>query len=106
MKPDGTVIGTVKQVFHLWRRKYDLFVNSVQFAHIDGPLLTWDFALNDEKSEIGKISRNFSGFAREIFTDTGVYCIETVSLSVDQRAVMLGCAMNADIDYFSRHSSR
>jgi hypothetical protein len=69
-----------------------------------GAFLTWDFPLKDENGEKGRISRNFSGIAREIFTDTGVYCIESESLELYQRAVMLACAMNADIDYFSRHS--
>lgn len=69
--------------------------------------MTWDFPLTDENgyNVIGQITRNFSGFAREIFTDTGVYALNSEKLGLKERAVMLGCAMNADVDYFSRHSS-
>lgn len=101
-----------------------------QFAHISEPFLSWDFTLRDEnQSTIGSVNRNFAGFAREIFTDTGVYALrmdsaaQTASLesadgkeldryeraatgmTLDQRAVMLASAVSIDFDYFSRHSS-
>lgn len=101
-----------------------------QFAHVNEPFLSWDFTLRDESnSTIGSVNRNFAGFAREIFTDTGVYALrmdsaaQTASLqsadgkeveryeraatgmTLDQRAVMLASAVSIDFDYFSRHSS-
>ncbi|KAJ3281862.1 hypothetical protein HK104_011226, partial [Borealophlyctis nickersoniae] len=107
--PDDRLIGEVKQVWHLWRRKYDLFLKRRQFGMIDGGFWAWDFNIIDEEGGlIGVINRNFVGFAREIFTDTGTYAIHMEQshrpLSLDERAVMLGCAVNIDIDYFSRHS--
>ncbi|TPX66486.1 hypothetical protein SpCBS45565_g04470 [Spizellomyces sp. 'palustris'] len=107
------LIGEVTQVWHLWRRKYDLFWKRRQFAQIDAGFWAWDFHILDESAiRIGEVNRNFVGFAREIFTDTGTYAIhmddvERVDrpLSLDERAVMLFCAVNIDIDYFSRHSS-
>jgi len=41
------VIGEVRQRWHLWRRKYDLFLGKRQFAAIDGGLLAWEFELKD-----------------------------------------------------------
>jgi hypothetical protein len=101
-----------------------------QFAHISEPFLSWDFTLKDEAdSTIGSVNRNFAGFAREIFTDTGVYALrmdsaaqsstletaqgnevgryerEATGMTLDQRAVMLAAAVSIDFDYFSRHSS-
>lgn len=100
-----------------------------QFAHINEPFLSWDFTLRDEDQRtIGSVNRNFSGFAREIFTDTGVYALrmdsagqistlqgaegkevqqyerEATAMTLDQRAVMLATAVSVDFDYFSRHS--
>lgn len=47
-----------------------------QFAAIDEPFLSWDFTLADlNGSLIGSINRNFRGFGREIFTDTGQYIL-------------------------------
>lgn len=101
-----------------------------QFAHVNEPFLSWDFTLRDEAgSTIGSVNRNFAGFAREIFTDTGVYALrmdsaaqssalenadgqevgryekEATGMTLDQRAVMLASAVSIDFDYFSRHSS-
>lgn len=100
-----------------------------QFAHVNEPFLSWDFTLRDENSNtIGSVNRNFVGFAREIFTDTGVYALrmdsaaqmsalehadgteisryerEATAMTLDQRAVMLATAVSIDFDYFSRHS--
>lgn len=100
-----------------------------QFAHVNEPFLSWDFTLRDESSAtIGSVNRNFAGFAREIFTDTGVYALRMDSaahsstlenaegkevgryeraatgMTLDQRAVMLASAVSIDFDYFSRHS--
>jgi hypothetical protein len=101
-----------------------------QFAHVNEPFMSWDFRLRDENdSTIGSVNRNFAGFAREIFTDTGVYALrmdsaaqmstlesadgkevgryerEATGMTLDQRAVMLASAVSIDFDYFSRHSS-
>ncbi|KAI8607964.1 Scramblase-domain-containing protein, partial [Chytriomyces sp. MP71] len=73
----------------------------------------WDFLVEGDKGEpLAFVNRNFAGFAREIFTDTGVYAVhvdniepKARNLSLDERAVVLACAINIDIDYFSRHSN-
>lgn len=105
-----------------------------QFAYVDEPFLSWDFSLlSSDGRLIGSVNRNFAGFGREIFTDTGVYMLrmDAVALSeeskhlisktgkssesaydspkvsgltLDQRAVMLATAVSVDFDYFSRHS--
>lgn len=94
-----------------------------QFAYVDEPFLSWDFALRSADNKlIGSVNRDFAGFAREFFTDTGVYALRMDSaslsqaepaatqsdvatgMSLDQRAVMLATAVNVDFDYFSRHS--
>lgn len=47
-----------------------------QFARINGGFLTWDFWLKDRHDRLmATISKNFTGFGREIFTDTGQYVI-------------------------------
>ncbi|KAJ3116227.1 hypothetical protein HK098_006666 [Nowakowskiella sp. JEL0407] len=113
---DGEVVGEVHQVWHLWRRKYDLFIKNKQFARIDNGFLAWEFQIVDaNNTELASVNRNFVGFARELFTDSGQYAIRMDSLttsppsrrqlSLDERAVVLGCAVNIDIDYFSRLSN-
>lgn len=100
-----------------------------QFAYVDEPFLSWDFSLRSTDSNlIGSVNRNFTGFGREIFTDTGVYALRMdaaglaespqssisttgvahqnpiTEMTLDQRAVMLATAVAVDFDYFSRKS--
>lgn len=108
--------------------------NFSQFAYVDEPFLSWDFSLlSADKKLIGSVNRNFAGFGREIFTDTGVYALRmdaaglaqepghlisktgqqaqpaqegpNAGMTLDQRAVMLATAVSVDFDYFSRKSS-
>ena len=45
---EGNVVGEVVQRWHPLRRKYDLFIDKVQVAEIDSPLLAWEFTLTGE----------------------------------------------------------
>ncbi|KAH7889834.1 Scramblase-domain-containing protein [Phlebopus sp. FC_14] len=89
----------VQQQWHLWRRRYDLFLKSSprrtltalsspqpeltpleahfnQFALVDEGLWAWHFVLKDARGEgIASIGRAFKGLGREIFTDTGQYLV-------------------------------
>lgn len=105
-----------------------------QFAYVDEAFLSWDFSLMSSSNQlIGSVNRNFAGFGREIFTDTGVYALRMDSvglaeeprhlisqtgekstsaysesaggMTLDQRAVMLATAVSVDFDYFSRQRS-
>ncbi|KAI0831471.1 Scramblase-domain-containing protein [Trametes gibbosa] len=97
----------VQQRWHLWRRRYDLFLRDTphrilstlnepqpepepelfhQFAKIDGGFLSWHFNLSDAQGQaIASVNRAFRGFGREIFTDTGQYFVN-----------FDGAAVNAD----------
>lgn len=78
----------VQQRWHLWRRRYDLFIRHGprrilslvsdpqpepelesyrQTAKIDEPFLAWDFVLRDAHGkELASVSRAFRGFGREV----------------------------------------
>ena len=78
----------VQQRWHLWRRRYDLFIRQTphrilstvdepqpepepdtfqQFAEIDGGILAWHFTLRDAQGlPIASVNRAFRGFGREV----------------------------------------
>jgi hypothetical protein len=59
----------------------------IQFAYINEPFLSWDFSLLSASNQlIGSVNRNFAGFAREIFTDTGVYALRMDSAGLEEEA--------------------
>lgn len=73
---DGDVVGEVHQRWHLWRRKYALYIDRAQFAAIDGGLLAWEFVMRDaDGGVLALIDRNFQGFGKELFTDAGKYVV-------------------------------
>lgn len=59
---DGQVIGETQQEWHLYRRRYNHFIQRgdemVQFARTDSGFLSWDFFVRDEADQvIGSINR-------------------------------------------------
>ena len=94
--PDGEPVldtfAEVQQRWHLWRRRYDLFIRQTphrilstvdepqpepepdtfqQFAEIDGGILAWHFTLRDAQGlPIASVNRAFRGFGREVSTLT------------------------------------
>jgi hypothetical protein len=56
-----------------------------QFANVDARLLAWDFYLQNEQGQVlASVNRNFMGFGREIFTDTGQYVLRFDRQVADQ----------------------
>ncbi|KAI6019746.1 Scramblase-domain-containing protein [Pisolithus orientalis] len=98
-QPVLDIFAEVQQEWHLWRRRYNLFLKTKplrvltpisstdsepespgeqfnQFARIDEGLLAWNFVLrNSDGDGMATIQRAFRGFGREIFTDTGQYAV-------------------------------
>jgi len=98
-EPVLNTFAEVQQVWHPWRRRYDLFLSESrhkmlslasepqpapepegstfhQFALVDSGFLAWRFGILDANgAEIAAIDRAFRGLGREIFTDTGRYVV-------------------------------
>lgn len=121
-------VGSSRQQWHLWRRRYNLFKLEddhsdafEQFGAIDAPFLAYDFAVKNEAGDvIGGVDRNWVGLGRELFTNAGVYIVRmdpasfaglghlypsvAGPLTLDQRAILLATAVSIDFDFFSRRS--
>mmetsp|Transcript_5004 Transcript_5004/g.15013 ORF Transcript_5004/g.15013 Transcript_5004/m.15013 type:complete len:459 (-) Transcript_5004:2603-3979(-) len=132
--PTAEVLGEIHMDWHLYRRRYNMYVDKAQFARIDSGFLAFDFDMRDEENrKIASVNKDFTGFAREIFTDARQYVLrmqpdyagEDISpdglvrekihddpkerysentLTVAQKATILACAVSIDFDYFSLHS--
>eukprot|EP00823_Brevimastigomonas_motovehiculus_P002003 TRINITY_DN1296_c1_g1_i2.p1 TRINITY_DN1296_c1_g1~~TRINITY_DN1296_c1_g1_i2.p1 ORF type:complete len:585 (-),score=212.57 TRINITY_DN1296_c1_g1_i2:244-1998(-) len=72
----GNLIGEVHMDWHLYRRKYTLFLRRTQFAKVDAPILAWQFPILDRnEEEMAIIDRNFTGLLREMYADAGRYVV-------------------------------
>ncbi|KAJ2862416.1 hypothetical protein GGI22_002199 [Coemansia erecta] len=97
----GRTIGESQQQWHMWRRRYNMFIDHYggagvsesrqgfdrrQFAEVDAPFLSWDFPFVAENgSLLGGVYRDFSGIGMELFTDYGLYAVCFDRLALTQR---------------------
>lgn len=71
----GTVIGTIKQQFKLFKPTFKIVNSSnVLIAEINGDWKAWNFKITDTSNhEIGSISKKWAGAMQEIFTSADKY---------------------------------
>ncbi|XP_075160273.1 phospholipid scramblase 1 isoform X2 [Haematobia irritans] len=113
--PPGNVIGTIEQEWTICSPAFRL-KNHVgdTVLRIEGPFCTFSFCgdvefqiLSMTGENIGKISKQWSGFAREIFTDADFFGITfPLDLDVRMKAVLLGALFLIDAMFFEKSGNR
>lgn len=98
--PPGTIIGLIEQKWSIFKPSFDIKNASGDVVlQIEGPFCTMSICGNvefkvltaDGTREIGKISKQWSGLAREMFTDADIFGITfPMDLDVRIKAVLLG----------------
>lgn len=108
--PVGTLVGTVQQEWSIFKPKFTIrnAVGDV-VLNIEGPCCTMsicgdvDFKVKsaDGEHEVGRISKQWSGLGREMFTDADHFGITfPMDLDVKIKAVMIGaCFLIVSIAY-------
>lgn len=110
--PPGQYIGCVEQK---WSMCYPHFVikneHNDTVLRIKGPFCTYSICGSDvefkiltvDGDEIGKISKQWSGLARELFTDADFFGISfPIDLDVHIKAIMLGACFLIDSMFFEK----
>ncbi|OTF79273.1 phospholipid scramblase 2-like protein [Euroglyphus maynei] len=105
-------LGSIRQE---WSVCYPVFsilnATGQKVLHIEGPFMTFscggdvDFNVlsNDGETTVGKISKQWSGLAREMFTDADRFGIEFPrDLDVSIKAVLLGATFLIDFMFFEK----
>lgn len=100
---NGTPLGTIKRRFSILRRIYSVVDRSGRELFIlFGPLLhPWTFNIMQGDRELGKITKKWSGLAKESFTDAdnfGIIFPEGIDLT--QKAILLGAVFLIDFVHF------
>lgn len=101
----GRHIGTLNRQFALFSRKFTLSDSADRtIAQIDGSLLRYfTFIVKSAQgSELGRITKQWSGIGREAFTDADTFQIQFTDSGTDQdfRLLMLAAAFAIDLDFF------
>ena len=100
---DGSVLGGMQRRFRLIGRQFDLYADQQIVGRVEGPLLRPNtFWVSGNRAESAKITKQWSGVAREMLTAADTFHIEytDTSLSESMRWVILGVAFAIDLDFF------
>ncbi|UYV79710.1 hypothetical protein LAZ67_18000373 [Cordylochernes scorpioides] len=111
--PPGTTIGYVTQQWSILRPKFHIEDAAGQVVlQIEGPICTWSLFCKDVEfkvlsadgtNEVGRITKQWSGLAREAFTDADHFGISfPMDLNVNIKAVMLGACFLIDFMFFEK----
>ena len=104
-KPNGMILGKVVRRFSVLRRVYAVLDrHEREIYQLFGPLLRpWTFFIQKDEQELGKIVKNWSGLAKEAFTDADNFGINfPKGIDADQKAIFLRAVFLIDFVHFER----
>ncbi|XP_068626328.1 phospholipid scramblase 2 isoform X1 [Battus philenor] len=110
--PPGTVIGSIEQEWSIFQPSY-VIKNAAGdvVLRIKGPCCTFSICgdvefhvySKDGETKVGKITKQWSGLAREFFTDSDYFGITfPMDLDVRIKAVLLGACFLIDFMFFEK----
>lgn len=107
----GNQLGSVHRRFSVFYKNYDLVSSGGHiFAYVKAPRWRiWTFPVRDlEGNVMGEISKKWSGFLSEAFTDADTFLVDFGGndWAQDQRALIFAAAISIDFDFFENNRSR
>lgn len=114
--PPGTVVGSIKQEWSIIKPKFTVRNASDDvILRIEGPCCTYSICGDvefqvlsaDGDVQVGKISKQWSGLAKETFTDTDNFGITFPrDLDVRMKATLLGAVFLIDFMFFEKQGNK
>ncbi|KAK3095599.1 hypothetical protein FSP39_016529, partial [Pinctada imbricata] len=114
--PPGRVAGYIKQAWSLCKPRFKIQnSNEETVLRMKGPCCTWnlcgeiEFDVNtpDDEHFVGRVTKQWSGLGKEIFTDADNFGISfPLDLDVNIKAVMLGAVFLIDFMYFEDNNKK
>ncbi len=101
----GKLLGTIEREFSLLRRLYRITNSTgMEICRLYGPLFhPWTFEIRENDRQVGKITKKWSGLAKEAFTDADNFAIEMPpGKDVETKSVLLGAVFLIDFVHFER----
>uniref|UniRef100_A0A8C4Z6P1 Phospholipid scramblase n=1 Tax=Gadus morhua TaxID=8049 RepID=A0A8C4Z6P1_GADMO len=110
--PPGTTIGYVNQDWHPCLPRFSISnANKEKVMALEGPCfacnccgdVNFELKSKDGKEPIGRISKQWSGLLKEVFTDTDNFGIQfPMDLDVKMKAVLMGACFLIDFMFFEK----
>jgi len=102
---DGKLLGGVRRDFSLLTKKFTVSdpAGAVLYGICAPVLHPWTFKVSAGGVESGEIVKNWSGLAKEAFTDSDNFSVAFPrAADADQKALLLGALFLIDIVYFEK----
>lgn len=102
----GQRLGSVVKRWAFFQRIFSVLdANEQELYRIVGPFWRpWTFLIQKEEQEVGKISKNWGGLGRELFTDADQFGVQfPPGLDVRVKSILLGAVFLIDFAYFEQH---
>ncbi|XP_020484827.1 phospholipid scramblase 3b isoform X1 [Labrus bergylta] len=110
--PPGTTVGYVKQDWHPFVPKFSIQgPNKETVMKLEGPCfacnccgdVNFELKSKDGDTPIGRISKQWSGLLKEVFTDTDNFGIQfPMDMDVKMKAVLMGACFLIDFMFFEK----
>ena len=103
LSAEGEPIGSMQRRFKLIGRRFDLADSQGNALSIDGPLLRPNtFWLSHTGGNVAKITKQWSGISREMFSVADTFHVEFTDSTLPEsiRWLILGAAFSIDLDFF------
>ena len=104
---DGRRIGALNRVFGLGRKFALVDANERETTRLSSGLFRpHTFIANGAGGEVARVTKQWSGFGREMFTDADTFVVQFTDGSTDNdfRLLMLASAFAIDLDFFENQS--
>ncbi|XP_067380166.1 phospholipid scramblase 2-like isoform X1 [Channa argus] len=110
--PPGTTIGYIKQDWHPFLPRFSIQgANKETVMKLEGPCfacnccgdVNFELKGKDSDKPIGRISKQWSGLLKEVFTDTDNFGIQfPLDMDVKMKAVLMGACFLIDFMFFEK----
>lgn len=107
--PDGRLLGALQQRFSLLHKRFDVEDARGQvLMTVESPLWRpWTFPFLKGGAEVGLVTKRWSGFFTEAFTDKDRFLVQlSAGASQTERALLIAAGLFIDLQYFERKASR
>ena len=104
---DGRRIGALNRVFGLGRKLALVDANDREVTRLTSGLFRpHTFIANGVGGEVARVTKQWSGFGREMFTDADTFVVQFTDAGTDNdfRLLMLASAFAIDLDFFENQS--
>ena len=102
---EGRPVGAIRRKFGLLRRKMVIEdARGAVVAELSGSVFrTYTFTIKRQEQEIGKVTKQWGGLGRELFTDADTFLVELpIEYGDELQSLVLATAFAVDLDFFEQ----